>query len=66
MNTVLVASVALLAVVHTVTADNPELPIPVNECPHWFDIRTDYVAEHFVNEKYQASIFILCELCHIW
>ena len=33
---------------------NPELPIPVNYCPHWFDIRSDYVANYFVNEKYQA------------
>ena len=56
MKTVLLAAVALLAVVNVVAADNPELPIPVNYCPHWFDIRTDYVADHFVNEKYQASI----------
>ena len=34
---------------------NPELPVPVNYCPHWFDIRSDYVANYFVNEKYQAS-----------
>ena len=32
----------------------PELPIPVKECPHWFDIRTEYVANYFVNEKYQV------------
>ena len=32
----------------------PELPIPVKECPHWFDIRTEYVANNFVNEKYQV------------
>ena len=32
----------------------PELPIPVKECPHWFDIRTEYVANNFSNEKYQV------------
>ena len=35
---------------------NPELPIPVNYCPHWFDIRSEYVANNFINEKYQASM----------
>lgn len=41
--------------VHAARNDSyPELPIPVKECPHWFDIRTEYVANNFVNEKYQG------------
>ena len=48
--------------VHAARNDSyPELPIPVKECPHWFDIRTEYVANNFVNEKYQVSVHI-CRL----
>ena len=55
--------VAVVALeVHAARNDSyPELPIPVKECPHWFDIRTEYVANNFVNEKYQVSVH-LCRL----
>jgi hypothetical protein len=33
---------------------HPELPVPVTHCPHWFDIRSDFVANEFNNEKYQG------------
>ena len=32
----------------------PELPVPVSACPHWFDLRSDFVANEFDNEKYQG------------
>ena len=51
--------IALIALVQAGGNDtNPELPIPVNYCPHWFDIRSEYVANNFINEKYQASTSI--------
>jgi hypothetical protein len=33
---------------------NETLPVPVKHCPSWFDIRSDFVANHFDNEKYQG------------
>ena len=51
--------IALIALVQAGGNDtNPELPIPVKYCPHWFDIRSEYVANNFINEKYQASTSI--------
>ena len=51
--------IALIALVQAEGNDtNPELPIPVNYCPHWYDIRSEYVANNFINEKYQASTSI--------
>ena len=57
--TIIAIATSCLAVVaseaHASRNDSyPELPIPVKECPHWFDIRTEYVANNFVNEKYQV------------
>ena len=51
---IIVISFTYLAAVGARNDSYPELPIPVKECPHWFDIRTDYVANNFVNEKYQV------------
>ena len=53
--TIIVISIIHFAIVAARNDSYPELPIPVKECPHWFDIRTDYVANNFVNEKYQVQ-----------
>lgn len=39
----------------------PTLPINPVACPHWFDIRTDYVANSFNSTKYQGYWY---ELAH--
>ena len=53
--------ITLIALVRAGGNDtNPELPVPVNYCPHWFDIRSEYVANNFINDKYQESMSISC------